>query len=82
MHEDHLIVRLSETDKDEIFETVAEAATFVPMAGRPMREYVVLPATVYTNPELLRMWLDRSYQYVSALPPKEPKATGKIKKRG
>lgn len=81
VHQDHLFIRLPEGDKEEIFDAFVEATTFVPMEGRPMREYVVLPAAIYSHAEILKQWLDRSYRYVSALPPKEPKATSKIKKQ-
>jgi hypothetical protein len=54
-----------------------EATKFEPMAGRVMKEYVVLPESIYNNATVFSKWLDRSYEYVLSLPIKEPKLKGK-----
>ncbi len=38
-----------------------------------MKEYVVLPPSVYDNNEEMRKWLNISYEYVFSLPLKEEK---------
>ena len=49
------------------------------MKGRPMKEYVALPATVYDGEEFDK-WLRKSYEYASSLPPKAEKPKRKRKK--
>ena len=46
---------------------------FEPMPGRPMREYVALPADVFADADATRSWIERAAAYVRTLPPKEPK---------
>jgi TfoX/Sxy family transcriptional regulator of competence genes len=50
---------------------------FEPMKGRVMKEYVVLPDSLYNDPEKFNELLSRSYEYVSSLPvkPKKKKET-------
>ena len=78
-HEDKVMLRLSEADRDEIKARYDEVAAFEPMKGRPMREYVALPATVYDGEEF-DDWLRKSYEYASSLPPKAEKPKRKRKK--
>ena len=47
------------------------AKTFEPMPGRPMKEYVVVPDAVVTNPAKLRAWVDQAYAYAKKLPAKK-----------
>lgn len=72
VHGDSLIVRLSEVDRESIQASHSEAGPFE-VRGRAMKEYVVLPPSVYDDPAKLGDWLRRSIEYVSSLPPKEPK---------
>ncbi|MDP2663827.1 MAG: TfoX/Sxy family protein [Dehalococcoidia bacterium] len=84
IHQDNMILRLSEPDKAELLGDPAGAVPFEPMPGRPMKEYVVVPDAIYGNPSRLEQWLTRSFQYVSSLPPKEAKSksnTGGRKKK-
>jgi TfoX/Sxy family transcriptional regulator of competence genes len=69
-------LRLSEEDRSE-FLKLPGASIFAPMAGRPMREYVVVPDAVFTNDRALSDWIARSVAYVASLPAKAPKAKGK-----
>lgn len=72
LHQDTFMVRLSEPDRAE---RLAEGwSTFEPMAGRPMREYVSLPADVTADIDATRRWIERAAEYVRTLPPKAPKA--------
>lgn len=58
---------------DPASRAAAEAAGAVPFTpmGRPMKEYVAIPAT--TDPALLERWAALAYTYGASLPPKEPK---------
>lgn len=38
--------------------------------GRPMKEYVVVPADLLEDTETLRGWFDRSHQWIGTLVPK------------
>ena len=71
--QDNIFMRLSEADRIEIHSRYDEAVPFEPVKGRIMKEYVVLPDTLYNNPEKFQEWLNRSYQFVSSLPVKKSK---------
>ena len=73
VHQDDIFTRFSEQDKEDIFAYYDEASPFEPMKGRTMKQYVVLPESLYNDSEKHDGWLERSYKYVSSLPPKEPK---------
>lgn len=75
--QDDIFIRLSESDREEILSTYDEATQFEPMKGRKMKEYVVLPESLYNDPEKFQEWLNRSNSYVSSLPIKKPKAKKK-----
>ena len=80
VHQDTIIMRLSEKDRGEIMERYDEIAPFEPMVGRIMKEYVAVPESVAGDSTLLHEWLNRSYQFAASLPPKEPKRKAKKKK--
>jgi TfoX/Sxy family transcriptional regulator of competence genes len=71
LHQDSWIVRLDEADREDRFG--AGWSGFEPMPGRPMREYVALPAEVMADPDAAREWVERAAAYVRTIPPKEPK---------
>ena len=71
--QDVIFMRLSEADRIEIRSGYDEAIPFEPIKGRIMKEYVVLPETLYNNSEKFQEWLNRSYQFVSSLPVKKSK---------
>jgi TfoX/Sxy family transcriptional regulator of competence genes len=71
LHQESWIVRLDEAARAERLE--AGWATFEPMAGRPMREYLALPAEVIADPAEARAWVERAAAYVRTIPPKPPK---------
>ena len=65
------MVRLPENLREE---RLADGwSLFEPMAGRPMREYVALPAAMAADPDVARPWLERSAAFVASMPPKAPK---------
>ncbi len=68
-----VFVRLSDADRKEASKILGLKA-FEPMAGRPMREYVVLPASVLTDPSASRRWVTKSLKYAAGLRRKKTKA--------
>jgi TfoX/Sxy family transcriptional regulator of competence genes len=69
LHEDRWIVRLPADDRAALLAEPG-ATAFEPMPGRPMKEYVVLPADVAADPAALDAWVDRAITHVRTLPPK------------
>jgi TfoX/Sxy family transcriptional regulator of competence genes len=56
----------------------SEAAPFRPREDMVMRDYILLKEEALADESLLREWLEKSYAYLSGLPPK----TAKNKARG
>jgi TfoX/Sxy family transcriptional regulator of competence genes len=71
--QDAIVVRLSETDRAALLK-LKGAAPFEPM-GHPMKEYVVVPASIVAKPKELGAWIDRGHRYALTLPAKGPKKT-------
>ncbi len=46
---------------------------FEPMAGRPMRGYLLFPSDWLDDPDRLRPWLERAFAYTASLPSKGSK---------
>jgi len=67
-----LFVRLSEENRNELLENKG-ASLLEPMKGKPMKEYVVIPETLRNQYDTVRMWVIRSLDWASKLPPKKPK---------
>ena len=72
LHNNYMILRLSPDDLNT-FLKLPGSHPFEPMPGRPMREYAVVPATILSVESELVEWLGKSFDYVNALPPKQPK---------
>jgi TfoX/Sxy family transcriptional regulator of competence genes len=66
---DSIVVRLAERDRAALLK-LKGATPFEPMAGRPMKEYVVLPATIVADPKELGAWIERGHRYGLTLPAK------------
>lgn len=66
--QDTLVVRLAEADRATLLK-LKGAAPFEPM-GRPMKEYVVVPASVVAKPKELAAWVERGHRYALTLPAK------------
>jgi TfoX/Sxy family transcriptional regulator of competence genes len=65
---DDLIVR---TDPDEQEALLAEpGARPFDLTGRPMKGWLLVDATGYTEDDDLRRWVDRGLAYAGGLPPK------------
>ena len=69
LHAGRWFVRLPEAPRAEAL-ALDGATLFAPMPGRPMKEYVVLPASVLDDDAALGSWLDRAVAYGRTLPPK------------
>jgi TfoX/Sxy family transcriptional regulator of competence genes len=69
--QDTLFIRLSESDRKRIMTCHPGVMPFEPRTGKPTKEYVVLPVSLYTDKESFGEWLGKSVQYVSSLPPKK-----------
>ncbi|MEX2622145.1 MAG: TfoX/Sxy family protein [Acidimicrobiia bacterium] len=67
---DRIAVKLPESEADELL-VIEGSGPFVPMEGRPMRGYVMLPEN--WKPDKSEEWVARSLAYVGSLPPKEAK---------
>lgn len=69
-YQDKIVVRLAEADRAILLKEKG-AKTFEPMAGRPMKEYVVVPAAIVAKRASLRTWIAKGLAYAEALPPKK-----------
>lgn len=67
---DQVFVRLSEADRQAAMDQL-RVKLFEPMKGRPMKEYVCLPAAVLADTKMSRAWVAKSLKYVGTLPPKK-----------
>jgi TfoX/Sxy family transcriptional regulator of competence genes len=67
-----LFVRVSEESRKELLEKKG-ASLLEPMKGKPMKEYVVIPKAWWSHHEILRLWVTRSLDWTSRLPPKKTK---------
>ena len=67
-----LFVRLSDSDRAKLLENEG-AAVFEPMAGRQMKEYVVVPRSWKRDPAKIKPWVTRSLDWSRGLPAKKPK---------
>jgi TfoX/Sxy family transcriptional regulator of competence genes len=80
LHQEHMVLRLPDGPRAELL-AAEGAGTFEPMAGRPMKEYVTVPASLLASPEELEPWVARALAYGASLPPKAAKDKAKAKAR-
>lgn len=78
--QDAIVVRLAEDDRAALLK-LKGSAPFEPM-GHPMKEYVVVPATVVAKPKELSAWIERGHRYALALPAKGAKKSTTKKTAG
>jgi TfoX/Sxy family transcriptional regulator of competence genes len=71
LHQESVMIRLSAVEREE--RLAAGWSLFEPMPGKPMREYVALPAQVAADVDEMRAWIERAAAYVRTMPPKAPK---------
>ncbi len=58
LYEDHLVVRLGAEDRSDLL--AAGGQVFEPMAGRPMKDYVVVPDDLVADTEAMGAWVELS----------------------
>ncbi len=78
LHQENLLVRLPDAERAALLDE--GGAVFEPLPGRPMREYVTLPAGLLAVPAAIRPWAERALDYAAALPPKAAKGAAKARK--
>jgi len=71
VHQDNIILRLSEDGRKELVEQFDEAELFEPMPGRVMKEYMVVPETLFSDQPVFEVWLGKAYEYAFSLPQKK-----------
>jgi TfoX/Sxy family transcriptional regulator of competence genes len=67
--QDKVVARLSPAERERAIKSGAQP--FEPMPGRPMREYVVVPAAEVAKPAALAKWIERARAYAATLPKKQ-----------
>ncbi|HEY4181397.1 MAG TPA: TfoX/Sxy family protein [Kofleriaceae bacterium] len=76
-----IMVKLSPADSKEAAK-LDGTYPFDPMqTGRQMMSALVLPDDVVDEPDEMRAWLKKAFEYTATLPPKRKKAPAKKKKR-
>jgi TfoX/Sxy family transcriptional regulator of competence genes len=81
LFEDSMILRLPEELRQEMIQQHG-AKPFAPMAGRVMKEYVVVPERVVHDREDLSSWAGKALAYGGSLQPKSTKTKSKTAKAG
>jgi TfoX/Sxy family transcriptional regulator of competence genes len=69
---DRIALKVSEDDAAGLLR-IKGAEPFVPIEGRPMRGYFVIPEAWHQQPKKAEEWVARSLAFVGSLPPKEAK---------
>jgi TfoX/Sxy family transcriptional regulator of competence genes len=67
--QDTVVARLPEAARARAIK--AGARQFEPMPGRPMKEYIVIPASDVAKPAALATWLEQARAYGATLPKKQ-----------
>ena len=78
--QDMVMLRLPEDQRE--LACAAGAAPFEPMPGRPMKEYVAMPARMVGDPATAAGWVGRAAAYAASLPPKQKKPRAKKRAGG
>lgn len=69
LHQRDWVVRLPEAQ--QVAARAAGAASFEPMPGRPMKNFVALPATIIADDDAVAAWVERAIEHGRTLPPKK-----------
>lgn len=67
---DDLFVRLSEEKHNDLLRNKG-ARLLEPVAGKPMKDYVVIPRAWLKQADTVRKWIALSLDFTSSLPPKK-----------
>ena len=73
VYQSDIFIRLSPERKDEVFQKYPDTKPFEPRSGYIMREYAVLPPSLYENDKILTEVIGYSIEYMLHLPPKKKK---------
>ncbi|MFL5755837.1 MAG: TfoX/Sxy family protein [Chloroflexota bacterium] len=68
LHQQNWVVRLSTEDIERARDE--GATSFEPMAGRPMKGFVALPAAARDDPDAAASWVERAIEFGRTLPAK------------
>ncbi len=77
--QDKVVARLPENARERAIK--AGTTQFEPMPGRPMKEYIVVPAADVAKPAALAKWIEHARAYAVTLPAKEKKPAKKAVKK-
>ena len=66
-----VFIRLSQDQLARLQAKHGAICNLEPMPGKPMKDYYVLPESVYANGKIFKEAIVRSAEYTSSLPPKE-----------
>jgi hypothetical protein len=66
-----IFIRLSTDDKENVLQKYKKIKPFAPRAGITLKEYVVLPKSLYSQKKVFSELLKKSINYVRSLPPKK-----------
>jgi hypothetical protein len=69
-------VKLGLEERREL-EAIPGSAPFVPMPGRPMTGFTLLPPSIIAEDDAIRHWVERAVAFGATLPPKVPKTKTK-----
>lgn len=73
LFEDKIFIRLSEKQQEDFKSKGLPFKHLEPMAGRPMKEYFVLPKSFYSDDKAFKSVIEKSSQYTRSLPRKVKK---------
>jgi TfoX/Sxy family transcriptional regulator of competence genes len=71
LFEANIVLRLSPADRQTMIHDLG-AQPFEPM-GRPMTGFVTVPAAIVDEPQRLREWVQRAFDFAASLAPKVKK---------
>lgn len=66
-----IFTRLSPQDIEDTLKRFPKAKRFEPIPGRVMKQYVILPQSIYNKKNIFSKLLRKSISYVRSLPPKK-----------
>jgi TfoX/Sxy family transcriptional regulator of competence genes len=69
LHQRDWVVRLPEDQQTAA--RAAGAASFEPMPGRPMKNFVALPSPIIADDDSVAQWIARAIAHGKTLPPKK-----------
>jgi len=70
-HKEQMVLRLGPSDLENLLASGGGFSRFEPMVGRVMKEYIIVPESVYADEAQLDLLLEKSTQYVRGLPAKQ-----------